>query len=79
MAWKKFTAKSRFPITELLNPKQGTQSFAPRGLTIRKLVGHRRYSRLRIRFTIARLATPGGGLVSIKNLQSQGYDFAGGF
>jgi len=75
---RKITPRSQLRVLQLLTPptsRTGLDEPAPRGLTVRKLMCHARYGKLRSRFTIARIE--GGHLVSLRNLRELGFDVIG--
>ncbi|NKE70212.1 hypothetical protein [Candidatus Manganitrophus noduliformans] len=73
----KITSKSKRKVLRLLRPPTatGVDEPAPPGLTIRKLIHHKRYRALRDRGTIIRVE--GDHLLCISNLICFGFDLCG--
>jgi hypothetical protein len=74
----RISSRSKQQIIRLLVPptdRTGIDDAAPRALTVRRLVHHRRSARLREHYTIAQTAT--GHLCCIRNLTHLGFDVIG--
>ena len=74
----RISSKSKQTITRLLVPPTAQTSIddaAPRGLTIQKLIHHKRFARHRERATVAVTST--GHLLCISNLINLGFDVCG--
>ena len=72
------SSKSKQRIIRLLVPptqRTGYDVVAPRGLTVRSLIHHRRYAHLRDRYTVALTVT--GHLLCLDNLVKRHYDLIG--
>lgn len=76
MSWTTLSSASKARVRALINPPTaGEETPAPHGLTIRRLIRHKRHARLRAAHRIAVLAD--GRLVSIRNLIERGRDYLG--
>jgi hypothetical protein len=76
MSLATLTSRSKVRVIELLTPptaQTGLVRDAPRGLTIRALMHHRRHHRLRTTYTIARLND--GTLVPLSQIAVPGRKF----
>ena len=76
--WKRITSKSRLGIRRLLVPPTSRtlkDIHAPRGLTVRRLVHHAKYHKLREEYTVAESVD--GHLLCISNLVKLGFDWVG--
>ncbi len=71
---ERITAKSKKRVVQLFVAGPGYERVsAPRGLTVRKLIGHQRYKTLLSRYTFAVLE--GDHLVCLWNLKNLGFDY----
>jgi hypothetical protein len=71
---RKITPNSRDRVIRLMTPptdRTQKEQSAPRGLTVKKLMRHARYEKLRTRYTVIEIV--GGGLIPIRTLETCGF------
>lgn len=71
----KITSGSKKRVIELIYAKSDRRVAAPRGMTIRRLLRHKRYRSLRDPYLLARIE--GNHLVCVENLERLGFDLIG--